>query len=170
MKLNKNKKYGLYMLFFFSYAIIGLILISFYDFEYNEPFKLAAKWMSLPFAAICFYVLKFEYKEKKIPIGGIFYGVFCFCVLVGYSGGYLALINSNFGIQEKVVLSGKVTDKRFTEGGGRYNTGPKYYVKLTLEDGSLFEFEVSNYEFNNYDIGQTYNDQWRSGLLGLLYR
>ena len=166
MNKTNNKKHAFYLVFFFTYAFIGLFIILGFKGEYNEPFYFAFKLLSVPFALICYYVLKWEYKNNKIKPLGVFYALFCFCVLVGYGGGYLVIINNNFGVQQQVQVTGKVLSKRSSSGKYKHN----YYVTVRSEAGKVIEFEVENHQYNKYRKNQAYNSNWQIGSLGLWYR
>jgi len=166
MNQTNNKKNVFYLVFFFTYAFVGLFIILGFNGEYNEPFYFAFKWLSAPFTIICYCVLKWEYRNSRIKPLGVFYALFCFCVLVGYSGGYLVWLNNNFGVQQQVQVSGYVLSKRSASGKYKRN----YYVTIKSNTGKIIEFEIDDKQYNNYRKNQIYNYQWQIGSLGLWYR
>jgi hypothetical protein len=164
----ENSKSYLYLIFFFSYAFIGLFFVLIFKGEYNEPFYSAFKYLSVPCFIICYSVLRFEFRSRKVTATGVFYALFCFCVLTSFGSGYLAFYNNKVGVQEPHPIEGKVIKSETSK--NRHSVS--YYLTI-LEEHSKKEmkFEVKDYyELSKYPIGSNYSKTWYKGALGILYR
>jgi hypothetical protein len=166
--MSKNSKYALYMVFFFSYSFIGLFFVLVFNGEYNEPFYFAFKYLSIPFIIICYAVLSFEFRAKKVTFSGVLYTLFCFCVLTIFGSGYLAFFNNKVGAQEACAIEGKVIKSETS----KHKHGVSYYLTiLEIHSKKEMKFEVQNYnQLTKYPIGSNYSKTWYKGSLGLLYR
>ena len=166
--MSENSKNYLYLTFFFSYAFVGLFFVLVFNGEYNEPFYFAFKYLSVPFFIICYMVLRSEFRTKKITVTGVFYTLFCFCVLTSFGSGYLAFYNNNVGVQEPYIIEGEVVKNETTK--NKY--GVSYYLTIIeIHSKEKMKFEIENYiQLTKYPVGSNYNKTWYKGSLGLLYR
>ena len=166
--MSENSKNYLYLIFFLSYAFVGLFFVLAFNGEYNEPFYFAFKYLSVPFFIICYSVFRLEFRTKKVTSKGVFYALFCFCVLTSFGSGYLAFYNNKVGAQEPHAIEGRVIKSETSQ----HKHGVSYYLTiLEVHSKKEMKFEMQNYsQLTKYPIGSNYSKTWYKGSLGLLYR
>lgn len=160
-------------LFFFAYMGGALYSILSITTEFNQPFILGFKYLSLPmFILSAFIVFKWPHafirrggplKTWKLALFSLLFGG----LLTLFSGPYLSLANAVMPPQEKVIVQGRVTGKFKT---GKYQRSRVVTLDTENDFGRPYKFYVSHNYFDRVRIGDIYKTTVNKGGLGFVYR
>jgi len=132
--------------------------------EFNAPFIIAFKYLSVPIVLVSFYV-GLNCREAFLALGTP-RRVFWLCLVIStltailFSGGLVLGANAVLPPQTEVVLEGTVTSKTT----GKYD----YYLHLQGTNG-VTAIEVSRGEYEAARMGSTYRGTRRMGPFGFSY-
>ncbi|MEP2652382.1 MAG: hypothetical protein ABJH06_10355 [Paraglaciecola sp.] len=162
------RKYGDNL--FFVYMIVGIIPVLIYETEFNTPFHLAFKYLSIPILSVCLYVYFFKipnWKRNTGKIKGLCWTLMIAAMLILLSGGYILGVNSLIGTQTPTEVNGEIVklEKNTSSKGGT-----SYIVSIKDNSNKLTKLLVSKDDFIGLKKGQLYQDTWFTGSLGLLYK
>jgi len=132
--------------------------------EFNAPFIIAFKYLSVPIVLVSFYV-GLNCREAFLALGTP-RRVFWLCLVIStlmailFSGGLVLGANALLPPQTEVVLEGTVTSKTT----GKYD----YHLHLQGTNG-VTAIEVSRGEYEAARMGSTYRGTRRIGPFGFSY-
>ncbi len=159
------KRFGTY--FFFVYVFLSVYGMFWIKTEFNVPFHLAFKYLSLPIFACC-YLVAFLFmpnwrrgrsKTALLIAPGIVGGL-----LLVFSAGYVIYANMIFGEQKTVIIRGTISGKSTT--GSRFT---EYVLGIRQQNGEILRLSIPKKEFERVGIGDEYSREMTRGGLGLLY-
>lgn len=150
--------------------ITGVVPIFFYDTEFNEPYYVAFKYVSLPVLASSYFIaLSFmpDWKKKSGVEIRILIPFLPAAFVILFLGGQLMAINALIGAQEEVMIGGKIVDMSINRGRSLVT----YKVKvMDAHTTRIRKLEISIDEYKSYKVGDTYQQTWLKGSLGFIYR
>lgn len=153
---------------FLAYMLLALAPIFMFQIEFNKPFLLGFKYLSLPTAIIVFSVYWFaipNWKRENSLFKGLLMSTITTLLVVLMSGAYLIGINAWIGPQEPYEISGNITHLEVSKG----TKSTSYHVTID-NDGVSKKLDVSFDLYSSLKVGEYYKDIWQKGSLGLIYK
>jgi hypothetical protein len=154
---------------FMTFMLAAVVPLLAYQTEFNAPFDLAFKTLTVPIVALCFYVYRFhmpQFRAESSTLKGVMLTALFAALIVLMSGSYVLLANAWGPGQREILLEGRITELYVHR--GRHTTS--YLVTLVVADGSSTQVEVQEDEFARLRVGGRYSQPWTVGALGILYR
>lgn len=144
-------------------AIFFLLSI---ETTFNGGFDLTIRWLSAPIAIIVFGCAYFYRHEAKSRLRLWIAALILFPILVIFSWPYLVAANSICAPKHAIVFKGPIRSK--TSSGGRFIS-----CQITIqneETGKEVTFTVPKSIWDNYAIGDEYQEKIYVGRFGIPYR
>ena len=141
-----------------------------YRHENNAPVIAAFTYLGpisvfLMIYLYCYSLPELKTLKEKISLLFRMFLTTVFCVFL--FGGPISLINAKLGMQSQVCIAGAVVDKWMNNA----KNGAKYYnLRVQLNEQKKVDLDVTSLTFNRLKTGQTYEECWTKGSLGLLYK
>jgi len=150
------------------WVFVGLPLMAFYDFQHGQPSEASLKIMTLPlllvFGVSYFVYMPIARRKTRILIS-IPLWIFASVATAFFSSGHLLAINSAIGKSNILFKNGVVVDRRLTGNKG-------VHILTILPDGieHTLDLQVWREEYHRFKKGDSYNETWYVGSLGLIYK
>ncbi len=166
------KKSTVVTMLLFAYMLGALYPILRIKTEFNVPYNLAFKYLTIPLVIASFifvfknprlFIEQGEIKTWKLTLFSFMFGG----LITLFSGPYIALINAVTPAQENVAIDGQVTDKFLT---GKYHDSPVVVLDVKDSFSEPYKFEINRRIYDNIRIGEKYKTVMRRGGLGFVYK
>ena len=155
---------------FFVFMIGAIIPIFIFESEFNEPYNLAFKYLSLPILILTFLLSKLllpKWRSEVGPFKANGFTLLSALLFILLSGGYVIAFNALIGKQTPIMIEGSVTNKSKTIG----SKSTSYQISINDKNsGKEIKVESTEKEYKNTEVGDTYSKKWVVGSLGLIYK
>jgi len=140
--------------------------------EFNLPFDLAFKYLTVPFlAASVLFVLKrpeLFFKSRDLEK----WRQLLFAIMLGgfltlISGPYVALANALLPPQRTIIVEGHIIEKFLA---GKHGESSVIVLDTKNAYGKPYRFELSRKAYERTQIGDRYRNLLRQGGLGFVYK
>jgi hypothetical protein len=88
-----------------------------------------------------------------------------FAFIRGVLSGTILFLNSNIGIQNEIIIDGRVTKKKQISGKGATNE-----LTILTNSNNIFLFDLVHSEISKYEIDTVFKKTMKVGCFGLVYR
>ena len=160
-----------FTLFFFAYGFGAMYSMFSIATEFNLPFTLAFKYLTIPLLITSFiFVFKMSnlfFKNREIRKWKQILLSFVLCgIMTLLSGPYISLANALLQPQEKIIIEGHITDKFLT---GKHQESAVVVLDKNNSLGEPYKFYASKNLYKQIKIGDDYRKELTRGGLGFVY-
>ena len=134
----------------------------------NGVMSFTFKFLALPIGLICILLVFKVFREEITgELTRIFITVFIGFFIIMTTSGHMLWINHLAGHKEIVYIEGRVVDVIKGTGGRSFN---RRFIIIADSNGDKIKINVPKSVNFNYEVDQTYSEQWIRGSLGIVYR
>ena len=148
---------------FYGYVILAAIFIAWIDTEFNAPYSMAFRYLTLPVTLIVYLITFLGMKswvEENSRLMVIAWPAIVSLSILLLSGPYLAFANTLIGEQKPVHIEATIIDL--------HRHGDTYSAEMLNESDTL-RLHITKKEYNELKAGDSYTREMHEGGLGFMY-